>query len=713
MSRNYCELELKIGWLREGFYKLSARFINPLSDTENELVDQVELAIDLEKLRAQSLDIHSYGLLLTNMLFGMSDSPVRGAYAHARVAAAQQDGLRIRLNIQTSAPELHAVRWETLLDPDDATRLLVQERLWFARFLSSKEYRWQPPFESDHMRALIVIANPGDCMTKWDLAEINADSECELVRKAIQTGGKNASHQIKLDVLNKPATVLNIATSLKNEYADILYLICHGMITPDNKPRLLLETQDKLSHFIEGRELVERLRDMDERPRLIVLASCASAGAEHAEALAAIGPSLSASGVPAVIAIQGNITQQTSALFMSTMFEYLASTGQIDLAVAAARSAIRQRPDWWMPVLFMRLRTGRLWPAFATPSNTFDKWDAIVTDIKFKTCVPILGPGLVESSWGGMRGMAGKWASRYEFPLSPRDRDNLAQVAQYIHYRQSRNHVVAELTSYLVDYFRAHFPNDRDRVEAIDEPGPPEEKGASRILNEWLAHVGRLQRSQNKHDPHRLLAKLPIPVFISANRDNFLLEALVDAGKKPQVCLCTWRVGHDMPRRLGPKLPKNFVPSPMEPLVFHLFGNFKHPSSLVLTEDDYFDFLMAVTRNEHSQHDGIPGVVTEAVASSGLLLLGFQPDDWDFRVLLKGLLKQPGSQMSNSCTRVAVQMSPTEGSIIDPDRASQYLQTYFGHRDQGEIMTFWGTGQEFLKKLAQRCEDQGVIPLDE
>lgn len=711
MPLSYCEIEFKIGWLKDDRYKLDARFMNPLSDTENELVDQTEITIDLAQLRDQILDINTYGKMLSDMLFGAANSPVRAAYSHARTAASQQDGLRIRLNIQGSAPELNAIRWETLLDPDDDTCLFIQERLWFARFLSSRDFRWKPPLNSSDMRALVVIANPHDSKSKWNLAEVDALSEFDIINKAVHTGGKNSARQIKLDVLSKPATVFNIASALKEEYADILYIICHGMLTPDSKPRLLLETPDNLSHLIEGRELVERLRDMHERPRLIVLASCASAGAEHADALTAIGPGLSAAGVPAVIAMQGNITQETSSLFMSTMFENLACTGQIDSAVAAARSAIRQRPDWWMPVLFMRLKTGRLWPAFASPSIAFDKWDAVVSDIQLSTCVPILGPGLVESAWGGMRNMAGKWAKRYEFPLAPWDRDNLAQVAQYIVYRQSRSRVLTELTGYLIDYFRNHFPGDRDAVEAIQEPAPPLDKGASRLLNQWLEHVGRLQRSQNKQDPHRLLARLPIPVFINANRDNFLLDALVDAGKRPQVCLCTWLVNYDMPVHLGPKLPENYIPSPEEPLIFHVFGNFKHPRSLVLTEDDYFDFLMAVTRNEHSRQASIPGMVTEALASSGLLLLGFQPDDWDFRVLLKGVLKQPGSQMSNDYTRVAVQMSPTEGSIIDPDRATHYLQTYF--QSQGKLTTFWGAAQDFLNDLAQHCEEQGVIPFEE
>ncbi len=35
------------------------------------------------------------------------------------------------------------------------------------------------------------------------------------------------------------------------------------------------------------------------------------------------------------------------------------------------------------------------------------------------------------------------------------------------------------------------------------------------------------------------------------------------------------------------------------PLVFKIFGELSHPESIVLTEDDYFDFLIGATRNKN------------------------------------------------------------------------------------------------------------------
>ncbi len=77
--------------------------------------------------------------------------------------------------------------------------------------------------------------------------------------------------------------------------------------------------------------------------------------------LTATGPLLAAAGVPAVVAMHGTVNMETVARFMPIFFRELERHGQIDWAMATARSQVRSQPDWWAPVLFMRLRSGRLW----------------------------------------------------------------------------------------------------------------------------------------------------------------------------------------------------------------------------------------------------------------------------------------------------------------------------------------------------------------
>jgi hypothetical protein len=230
------------------------------------------------------------------------------------------------------------------------------------------------------------------------------------------------------------------------------------------------------------------------------------------------------------------------------------------------------------------------------------------------------------------------------------------------------------------------------------------------LLNELMTHVGRAQRHSDPADVHRLLARLPIKVFVNANRDNLLRDALIEQGKSPQVQLCTWKVVNDMPKQIGPVAPKGYLPSVQQPLVFHVFGNLEYPDSLVLTEDDYFDFLTSVTRAESLKKLAIPSAVSSAFAASGWLLLGFQPDDWDFRVLLRGILKQPGNRQGEDCVRVAVQINPTEGLLIDPDLATEYVSSFF--QAQGKMVTFWGTAGAFMTKLVKQCEADQIVPTE-
>ena len=706
MARNYCDLELRIDWLDLGRYFLSARFIDPLSDEENQLLDPVEIQIDLDALRAVALDAAAYGKRLTAVLFGEESSPVRRAYDHARIAAASRDGLRVRLSIQNSAPELHGVHWEALLDPRDGTRLLTQENLWFSRFSTVQDFHLQPVAEAAPLEALIVVANPSNLESAWGLASISADTEFARIEEALGEGARLGGRPIHLRRLDGVASVYRIVTALRERHADILCLVCHGILHGD-EPRLMLEREDGTAQSVDGRELVERLRDMSQRPRLVLLSSCESAGDIHGLGLAAIGPRLAAAGVPSVVAMQGRISLESAKRFLARLFAELVGDGQIDRAMAVARGDIRDREDWWIPVLFLRLKTGRLWPSALVDAPGFDRWEALVADIDNNQCVPVLGRGLVESSLGSTRDIARDWAERYEFPLAPRSRDDLAQVAQYLAYRQSRNLAISELRAHLVAHIRSKYRIELEKIGSRGDRDLLNQRINKDTVNELIQEIGRLQRQRDTADVHRLLARLPVPVYINANRVNLLRDALQDEGKAPRILLCNWIFKHDAPVPIGPTLPEDYEPSVSEPLIFHVFGNLEYPKSLVLTEDDYFDFLIAITRNEMINKVSIPGVITNALASSGLLLLGFQADDWDFRVLFRGILKQPGSEMGDDCARVAVQMSPTEGQMIDPDRACKYLQGYF--QSEGHISTFWGSAAQFMRTLTERCEDRGII----
>src|SRR5262249_58239051 len=115
-----------------------------------------------------------------------------------------------------------------------------------------------------------------------------------------------------------------------------------------------------------------------------------------------------------------------------------------------------------------------------------------------------------------------------------------------------------------------------------------------------------------------------------------------------------------------------YRPSAERPLVYHLFGMFDEPDSLVLTEDDYFDFLIGVTNNK----DLIPISVRQALADTALLFLGYRLDDLSFRVLFRSIISQEGRSRRKKYAHIAGQILPEEGRFLQPERARAYLEPY-------------------------------------
>ena len=192
-------------------------------------------------------------------------------------------------------------------------------------------------------------------------------------------------------------------------------------------------------------------------------------------------------------------------------------------------------------------------------------------------------------------------------------------------------------------------------------------------------------------DPHRVLAKLPLPIYLTTNYDDCMLQALAKVpSKKPQREVCRWNSAlRNAPSILEGK--KAFKPSTATPLVFHLHGYLDILESLVLTEDDYLDFLVSY----YSRENFLPPQIKEAITKNSLLFIGYSLKDWNFRILFR-VFK---STLEKSLTRshVSVQLIP-DG--LDSSY-TLYLEKYFNKID---VKVYWGTAKNFAKELGDRLE---------
>ncbi len=671
----YAELEIGIHCLVAGWYRVELRFTRPDSEVD-ERAEPGAVRFDAERLRTFALNDVEYGKLLGQSLFTPA---VKSEFEKAAaVASALEAGLRVRLYFGVSAPELHDLRWETLRNPQTGEPFLTNETLPFSRYLSSADGRPARLRPQSELRALALIANPTD-IAEYGMTALNVADELRRIN-----AGFGAVPVTALASEGK-ASLPNLFAHLREEY-DILYLVAHGQLEK-GEPLLWLERENGKAQRVAGAELVTRIEELAQCPRLIVLVSCQSAGTSAEGALSALGPRLAEAGVPAVIAMQGNISIKTAAEFMPVFFRELQRDGQIDRAMAVARGVVRERPDWWMPALFTRLKSGRIWynPGFAGDQNDFEHWESLKTFIQEQRCTPILGAGLDEPWLGQATELARRWAWKHNYPFAAHEQEDLPRIAQYLSRREGTKYVQAAFNKAI----RAEIL--RRCGDALPEDLRAAESWKSETILKTLAADAERCWACNTDDSHRRLAALRLPIYITASPADFLALALKKAGANPQIRLCPW---------WSQRIPENRwryddEPTAEKPLVYHLFGHLSVPESLVISEDNYFDFLIGIMRNK----DLIPDTVVNALTNSALLFLGFRSNDWGYRVLFRMLMAQEGSAQLREYTHVTAQVEPEEGRVLDTRRAQRYLEKAF-HRDN--IGIYWGRSEDFLTALARQ-----------
>ena len=339
-------------------------------------------------------------------------------------------------------------------------------------------------------------------------------------------------------------------------------------------------------------------------------------------------------------------------------------------------------------------------------------------DIATSDCTPILGPDLVATVLGSPIDIARRWAERYDFPMAPHERDSLPQVAQYLAYHESRNFLHRELGEHIREFLLHTYS---DKLSGLGKNG-----GKRLRLNDLISQIGRVLRQEDEHDPLHMLAALPFPIYVTTNRDNLLFDALQDAGKQPKMEICRWAVFEEQldawPKSVFAAAvgQEPYAPTVMKPLVFHLFGHMSYPETLVLAEDDYFDFLIGVNKNRRATYgsrerdvsvEPFPQAIVRALSKRGLLFLGFDVSDWEFRTLFRSILAQEVRRGMKSHASVSVQLEPGEGEFLEPQGARSYIEDYFRPY---ALDVYWGSAKDFAMQLHDQWRRNGApVPTED
>lgn len=302
------------------------------------------------ELLAAINDPDNYGKLLTKMFF---DDNLKFAWKTAR-ANAHNKILRVRLKIDGNSVDLHAIPWELLRDPENPEMVIAfSEQTILSRFLPTTSEPIAPASPTE-LRSLIVVASPTDL----DMYDGPYGDYVPFDVNAVVGHVKSLRRTPKILPRGQKSTRDEFDAALADPF-DLIYLVCHGAES-DGQYVLWFEQADKRAVRIEIQEVLEILAARSNKPRLFITVACHSGGSHH-HVLPSLGPQLVEVGVPAVIAARDLLSIETVAQFIPVLIDNLMIDGCIDRALAAARRAVRHRPDWWQITLWMALRDGQLW----------------------------------------------------------------------------------------------------------------------------------------------------------------------------------------------------------------------------------------------------------------------------------------------------------------------------------------------------------------
>ncbi|MGB8649012.1 MAG: SUMF1/EgtB/PvdO family nonheme iron enzyme [Anaerolineae bacterium] len=361
---DYIDLDLEIARVGTGYRaaitnspagQASTEFKLPFAEYE---LENLLLQIGGRRRSARSAHTKWEELDATQRLGGklfdaVFDSELKGVLKESQhIAEEKGRGLRIRLRL-THAPELTDLPWEYLYDHALDRFLALSVETPLVRYLELPA-RIRPLTVQLPLRILVMISSPTD----YD--PLDVEGEYARLNKALAAA--QAQGLVTLTRLEE-ASLLALTQCLQQDEFHVLHFIGHGIFDKSTQQGLLLmEDAQHKGHLVRARNLGMMLHD-HRSLRLVVLNACEGARSASTDPLVGAAPSLVQQGIPAVIAMQFEISDPAAIVFSQGFYGALVKGYPVDGALAEARKtmyAAGNELEWGTPVLFMRAPDGRI-----------------------------------------------------------------------------------------------------------------------------------------------------------------------------------------------------------------------------------------------------------------------------------------------------------------------------------------------------------------
>jgi hypothetical protein len=192
-----------------------------------------------------------------------------------------------------------------------------------------------------------------------DFEELDVEKERTILKSAVAP--LEAAGQLSLDFI--PATLRDLTRTLRNEQYHIFHFIGHARFDEANSDGALVFESDGGRALLTSGQQVGTFLAGHRSLRLAVLNACEGGRSAIDDPFAGVAQTLIQQGVPAVVAMQFEITDRAAISFSEDFYASLVLGLPVDLAVGEARKGIYAQPnatEWATPVLYMRSPDGVL-----------------------------------------------------------------------------------------------------------------------------------------------------------------------------------------------------------------------------------------------------------------------------------------------------------------------------------------------------------------
>ena len=140
------------------------------------------------------------------------------------------------------------------------------------------------------------------------------------------------------------------------------------------------------------------------------------------------------------------------------------------------------------------------------------------------------------------------------------------------------------------------------------------------------AVINAVQTDKHPSPMLRALAELGFPLVITTNYDQLFEGALIAAGKQPRVAVYTPNLEATVDYR---------DPTAESPVVFKIHGDILRPETIVITDEDYIQFVLRMSSKE--PYDPVPLTLKYYLTGWTTLFVGYSLLDYNLRLLFKTL----------------------------------------------------------------------------